>query len=191
MLRQLLKLTFVFALLLTGLNLSAQKNVVFELDGGYSMIGDNSQTGFGLNADLGYTFWGRLTPTVGYQFHTFANQRNHYDTNANIDLAYFAVKVTALKFKWFSLDLGPLAFRRMWKQEYKVHDGYTVYKDGLTMDGNNIYSYYKPQWGYGGVAGVKFDLFKKSGVKLDVTYQIDTDRKDSMMFYSGGVFFRF
>ena len=56
MLRQLLKLTFVFALLLTGLNLSAQKNVVFELDGGYSMIGDNSQTGFGLNADLGYTF---------------------------------------------------------------------------------------------------------------------------------------
>jgi len=135
MLRQLLKLTFVFALLLTGLNLSAQKNVVFELDGGYSMIGDNSQTGFGLNADLGYTFWGRLTPTVGYQFHTFANQRNHYDTNANIDLAYLAVKVTALKFKWFSLDLGPLAFRRMWKQEYKVHDGYTVYKDGLTMDG--------------------------------------------------------
>lgn len=189
--RQLLKFTFIFALLSTGLTLSAQNKVIFELDGGFSMIGDRNQTGFGINADLGYTIWNRVTPTIGYQFHTMANQYNHYDTNAKIDLAYLAIKVTALKFKWFSLDLGPLALRRMWKQEYKVHDGYTVYKDGLTMDGSNTYSYYKPQWGYGGVAGAKFDLFKSSGVKMDVAYQIDTDHKDSMMFYSGGVYFRF
>ena len=187
----LFKTWIISAFLLTSFMAIGQNRSYFEVDGGYTVIGNNAQSGYGINVNAGYTLFKIVTPSLGYQFHSLSSQSNHYNSDAKLYIAYFAVKVNALNFKWFSFNLGPVVFRRIWKQDYNVKDGYILHKDGLTMNQDHTYSYYKPNFGYGGVAGVKFDLYKGIGVKLDATYQIDFDHKDSMLFTSGGVFFRF
>ncbi|MCO6461595.1 MAG: hypothetical protein J5I59_09340 [Saprospiraceae bacterium] len=191
MVSNLLKSILILSILVLSINTNAQKKSYFEVDGGYTVIGNNAQAGYGINVGAGYTLFNIVVPTIGYQFHSLSSQSDHYSSDAKLDIAYFAVKVNALKFKWFSFNVGPMVFRRIWKQDYTVNDGYILHKDGLTMNEDHTYSYYKPNFGYGGVAGFKFDLYKQFGAKLDASYQIDFDHKDSMLFGSGGIYFNF
>lgn len=167
-----------------------QKKFLLETDAGYSYTGSGDMSGWGLKAGLGYYVANRVVAGLGYQHNNFEESNDHYNGSANINMGQIYVRVEALKTKRFSFDIGPLVFYRQWEQSYSVYDGVTLSTDGHVIDENTSLTYDKPDFGYGGVAGLKFNIFGESGIKLDATYQLGLDG-DHIGMLSGGVYFRF
>jgi|GEM_PF-1714048 len=170
--------------------MSGQKKFLLETDAGYSYTGSGDMAGWGIKAGIGYYVANRVVAGLGYQHNDFKESNDHFNGSANIDMGQIYVRVEVLKAKRFCFDIGPMAFYRQWEQSYSVYDGYALWTDGHKIDENTSLTYDKPNFGYGGIAGLKFNIFGESGIKLDASYQIGVDG-DNIGMLSGGVYFRF